>query len=564
MSVYSPVIEFLDDRVMFPGSQDSPVRLPTRGAIYEEADLGGTGALTIRLPRPPVPATQYRGIQGRTIFDDYYNTIHVSPVAIDVGDVTNEVVRSVEVWNSFIESSQTIESVDAQQAEGIRLGGQTLPVTLGPLRATTFQVSVTSAGPADINAYFGLDLPGFDEARYWTIVGRRIIEWTVPPNWRDPYQVTYEFKTEVIVSTTGKEQRIALRHRPRINYAFTPMLYGAQGRQADRLLSTWQNRSFAMADWSQGVHTPGLPAGGQVLTVDEIRPSMKPGELITLRDSDGSQVIEISEIDGLTISLTSPVARSFSASTKVFPALIVRSESSVQVNKYTSAVGTLAARFLRTHKSGRLETTEAPHTYRETELFLTRPNWSGQATLEHSFEYDERDTGRGYFDAVVTHLAPKDVRKAVYTFYSRSEVDAFLEFFYRCKGRRGEFYAPTWDDNVAVDPNRMLVNGSGQLPLAESGDVGRFVNDRVYRNLTVRLADGELMHRQISYAEEGTDGPVIVVTEPWPRTMSPGEIVSVSWLPRWRLGSDEVSIEWLTDGRAQATLSMQTIEDVDE
>ncbi len=566
MGYYAPTPLFADETLIFPTAPSQPVGRPRVAGVRRLPEDWVFGDLTVRLPRPPAQGLTLPGVQAATVFDDYYNTIHVNPVQIFLGDISGAVSRSVEVWNSFVDDAKFIDRIDKVNAEGLDATGVSLPFRLGPLRNHHIGVFVSGSGPATIEAYFELGFSNFDDIRYWYVFGKRIVTWDIPPNWSQPYQVTHSFKTEVLVSQDGTEQRLALRNRPRLGYAYTALLHGDRSRDASRLLSTWQNQRFAMPDWAYGVHTRGSVLGGAELSVDEMLPVFAPGELVIVIDNGVAQSFEIEAVDEETSTLrfTSPLAQAFSSSAILYPGVRVRSESSIQSPRFTSAVGTMQVRFMLAHISKRLELQDPPKTWRGLELFERKPNWGEQATVDFVFDYDERDSGRGYFDGIASHLSPKSTRKQSFTLYSRDEVEELMQFFYRCKGRRGEFYAPTWDEDIVMNADTLLFAGTSQMTVTDTAMPGRFESDRVYRNIVIRLADGEYLYRRIDYATSLEDGPTIVFTETWPRTIRPSEIVSISWLPRWRLGSDDLTVAWATNEVATITLSMQVLPDMED
>lgn len=520
--------------------------------------------ITKNLPVDVKPASTAPGVAAHATISDYYETIHVRPANIDVGRITSSVRREVEVWNAYRKDSRTLEQIDVTAGSGILVDGPDLPRVLGLLESIVFTVDVTPEGPATINARYDLVFSTPEKDPNWRIVGVRIIEWTAPPNWADTFDETWAFKTEILTSFDGSEQRMALRHRPRRTFAFSPLSADGRDRDVKRLLSTWQNRTYAMADWPRGVNTNGISAGGQSLLLWEPIEDLEVGGLLVLRNGDVSQVIEIAEIDGNLITLNSPVLTSMPPMTKAYRGLTVHADPSLSGRRLTSRVGRLSAQFREMHIAQTLAFGPREVTWRGLEAFLTKPNWARDVSLEHNWDVEWLDVGRGAFDYRTPHDAPKDIRKFTYVMRNRDEVRALRDFFFRCKGRRAEVFVPTWDEDLVYPRTDALGSGNAQLVIDDERDVNRMVSEKVYRNICVRLTDGTTILRHVIGGGTGPQGPALVLNAGWPRDIEAHEIVSIHWMPRCRLATDELTIRWLTDGVAEATLAFMTLEDTGE
>jgi len=561
--IMEPWVEWSAESVQ--GGDSLPVPVPGAVSPYAIDPALPASGFGDRLPVPVRPQARVAGTTGASPLDDIYDTLWVVPGEINVGSLTATVSREVEVWNAYPGADKTLSAISVSGGEGINVTGPAAPHTFAPLESQVFAVEVTPAGPATIDARYDLTFDGVTNVPFWTVVGRRIIEWDVPPNWAAGYNETLSFKTEVLTAFDGTEQRLALRHRPRREIEFEPVFAGDAGRRAKRLLATWQNRNFAMADWARGVHCAGLPAGTTSVTLDEPIPELAVGDLIVLRGEGVSQAIEVAAIDGLEITLNSPVAASFPVGTRAYPGLVVHAAASLTDRRLTSDAGRTSMQFRQAYATGKLDAGSAATTWRGLEVFLARANWAQNVELDHVFNFTWLDNERGLFAFRTPEDSPKDVRKITVLSASRGEVRALTDFFKRCRGRRGEFYAPTWDLDLRVPDGEVLLSGGFTLPVSDTGEVDRVGQDLVYRNLYVRLTDGTELFRRVTSADLGPDGtPRLALDAGWPRNVKAHEVALICWMPRCRLASDQLTIEWKTDGLAEASIAMQTLEDPDE
>jgi len=559
LGVISPLLDFVLGDFVLAGRQGR-----NKERTVQDTAQGVIGSLTSELPVTATPQRQYPGsLPGRSVIDDYYEAIHIRPAFIDVGRLTSTVRRQIEVWSAYREQEQLLERIDVTRGTGIIVTGVQAPYTFKRLQSVIFTVDVTPDGPARIDALYRLIFPNATQTPYWQILGTRIIEWYIPPNWGDSFDETLAFRTEVLVAYDGSEQRIALRNQPRRSFSFTPLQQGEGDRSMKRLLTTWQNRAYAMAYWPKPSTCPaGAPAGAINVQLDAPVEDLVPGGIIVFRLGDDSRILEVSAVDGTQVTLTAPLVQPVLPGTRAFLGLNVHADPSLSSRRLTSRVGSLRAQFRELHSPGRATAPAAPFTWRGKEVFRTKPNWARAINATHHWDFDWVDSGRGTFDFKTPVDMPKDTRQLTFTARSREEVDALKAFFVRCRGRRGEFYMPTWDEDIAF-PRQTLNVGDLRLPVSSAGDADRLSNERVYRNVAVRLTDGTWLYRQAYAGGDSESGPGILLDQGWPRTIYPEEVVGIHWLPRCRLASDDMTVRWLTDEVAEITLAMQVLPDVE-
>jgi len=300
------------------------------------------------------------------------------------------------------------------------------------------------------------------------------------------------------------------------------------------------------------------------VTLAEPMPELRVGQLISLRAPGGfTQSIEVAAITGQVIDLNSPTAERFPAGSLAYPGLIVHADPSVSARRHTSMVGQLSAAFTEMHVDQALTIPPAGTTWRGLEVFLRRPNWAQNVSQEHNFAFTWLDSGRGRFDYRTPHQAPKDVFKMTFLLHDREAVRDLEGFFLRMRGRRGECYLPTQDDDITIPDDTILLIGGSALPV-DVEDADRMVAEKVYRNVYMRLTDGTELFRQVLGADlSDAEEPKIGLGEGWPRTIYGYEVAKCCWMPRARLATDNLVIRWVTDRVAEATLAFQVLPDVE-
>ena len=145
---------------------------------------------------------------------------------------------------------------------------------------------------------------------------------------------------------------------------------------------------------------------------------------------------------------------------------------------------------------------------------------------------------------------------ATYLALTHADAMSILDVFVRCKGRAGEIYVPTWGHDL---PSIVSVSGSA-LVVEGTAFNDAYAGDLAHKTLLVRTKDGTLLPRQItSMAAAGGNTTINVDTA---FGIGASDIDHVSWMYVARFAQDALTIEWLTNGKANIALSFTTLENL--
>ena len=171
----------------------------------------GTQALTTHWPVSTTPAVR-SGKIATSYFDDFYNRIHIAPRVLNIGNLLSVQTRQAVVWNAYF-TGQALASIGEAETLGLTEAGITAPTTFAALEGRTYSVTVDTEGPATIAARYTFNFPL--EAPTLDVTGRRVVVWGHPPDWSEPVREKLHWKTDVLTTQAGIEQRIGLRAAPR-------------------------------------------------------------------------------------------------------------------------------------------------------------------------------------------------------------------------------------------------------------------------------------------------------------------------------------------------------------
>lgn len=560
---------------------------PLPGRSVSAPDTGGDWSPGIRGLFDPVPPATVRvgpyseglptpaastsaGAAGLllTFFDDFYNRVYVEPLFIDFGSISGESSVVTRVWNAYYRQSVTLDSISFDPGIGLTVTGLVPPKEFKPLQQISYSVKALEDGPAsfDSTILWSFDLP-------WSysqpVRGTRAKLWLLEPNWPPAgknYTLTYSFKTEIIASRAGREQRIALRTTPRREVAYRVLLRREALVAFNDLMRDWQQRSFVMPELPRfAVSSGAMAVGSTDLAFDTLPGWAVIDGQVVLENNGNMEVRQIDSVAGNTVTFKTASTSHWPAGTRMFYGMVGFMSPRLSTPRETNYHAQLDLEFGIAPVSDPYIAPPAPAvTLSGREVFLKRPNWANQvgATIEHDVELLDYD--RGPVARFVPVAFPRETRQLTFLGRNFAEAEEIREFFYRMKGQQGEFYMPTWEYDFR--PKVPAQVGSTNMRIAGLDFANVYGDSTVYRAIFVLMKSGDLLLRKVNTIQQVVDGDgsdtFINVTEAWDREISVDNIVMCGWLPAWRLSSDILTIEWLTNSVAQAQITMQTVEDL--
>lgn len=525
------------------------------------------GVLTEHQPINPVPSETFAGVRACTYFDDYYNRFYIFPTSIDYGAVTDDVARQVQVWNANLTSYDLDSASPSTTDEGIEINGPGIPATFLPLQLLTYEFVALTDGPALIDVVYTLQFSNGD-ALNLTLTGTRARVWEYPVNWRRPYRVTYSFDTEIITSRSGKEQRRANRHEPRKKIDFLTMIKDkVQFERFKRLMVAWQNKTWVIPDVTRTVGiTSGVPVGSQTVELNSTPNWVVSGALIILKDRDQYEIGVVDSIIGTTMTLKSQTAYSWTTTTVVLPGLACRVSPQLQTIMHTDSVGEFDVVADVIPGSEPELTPPAPLlTLKGREWFTKKPNWERGINRTDQMVTETLDFGHK-----VTYHSPYDfttvVQQADFVNKTLEDAEDITNFFLRLQGRQGEFYMSNFDEDMEL--RDVITNGQSILRMKGQELIEFYQDDTTRRAIVLSLSDGRFITRTVDSMVavddiEGSDTNVNI-NAPIAENLGLDDVDRISWLVVWRMASDSMTVEWLTNEVSRVRLPIQTLEDLAE
>lgn len=498
-----------------------------------------------------VPEFSSQGEVMKTFHHDWYYRIHLVPSELNLGNVIADQQRQVLLWNAYFVDKNLL-SVDFPNQVGTSITDPIgAPYTLKPLEAAYYIISVSANGPPTIDTRLTWNIPG--EELSLPVIGRRINLWPFEPDWASPINEFLEWKTNILKSFNGSEQRLSIRESPRRGFEYQVLnLKANNSSMVSALLWGWQNRNYALPLWMDMTRLT-LPAtqGTDLIACQTSNRGFFINGLVLLYASPTDyEVIEIESFNSGAIQLKKNLEKTWAIGTKVYPINIARIPDSVSTQHLTDSVARTQVRFLCDPlvNDPYVPNTVATKLFNGKELFDLSPNWESSVSKENEYPYEVYDSQTSGVYVSQTTRNPVVNIKRQWIFKGKDEILKFREFLGRRKGRAISFYCPSWFTDFELYG---FENSSAVAIRVKNNEFFRMVGvDTALAGLMIKVPGQQPVFRRIlevsfdlqGFSVLGLDGPVNHNLDPKAKPL-------LSLIHLCRISSDGVNLNWLSDSK---------------
>lgn len=509
---------------------------------------------------PDILSVAFSGFREPTFFDDLYFKIHFTPGKVDLGNVLSAQTQEVRVWNAFL-SDKTMSSYLEPSAQGINVTEPvSTPYVMTALEELSYTVTVSTDGP-----------PQFSEQIVWTIegveyavpvTGQRVVVWPFGPNWDQPLNESLEWKTDIVTSYDGTEERRSLRSKPRrrINYRLT--LHGNELNQFQNLLFGWQDRQYAMPVWQDKALIADMVAAGETVipVATAVRSFFKGGLAILIKDTYTFEVFEIAEVHDDSLVTVEPLEFTWNARTRLYPVNLGTLPSSIPTQRLTSKVMIGQIEFMAdpVKTDPFIPDEPAVESMDGYELVYRKPNWSSPVGYDMESDSVLLDYESGAVQKVQKPAFPRQTRRVRWLLKSKADIASFRAFLGRMKGRYTPAYVPTWFGDFEVTG----VSGLGSFAITvRRSQYGSMVGVATTQfAVLIRMRDGRKIVRKITgVSSPNQESEMLNIDEQLPFEVNPTNTLMVSLIHLCRLAQDGVTINYQSDSVSTVEMTMVTV-----
>lgn len=504
-----------------------------------------------------VAAQSFAGFVLQSFGRDFYDRLHITTTLLDLGNVVGLQSRAITVWNAF-RRVQTLADVAISGADGVALSGGpgAMPYDFPVLREQAYTITVSQDGPPTVDAEFVWDFAPYDLSL--RVIGSRVTAWAFEPDWSTPILERLEWKTDLMQSFDGSEQRGSVRLGPRASYEFEAFFSGADRRRAETLIWGWGARSWALPIWPDGVDLDAdLPAGSTEIELDTTGRDYAAGSLaIILASANSFETLEVAAVEPARIVLQRPTTAAWSGGARVYPARIARLMDSVRLPRWDGDASVARVIFDSVAPVDRTAD-DGTATHRGYPVLTLRPNWSGGFDLELARKLAAIDgmTGRTFYDDEAG--IPLSLQRMRFLWTSRAEVAAWRAMLYALRGRAGAAWIPTWESDLVL---ASTISDSATSIEVEATEYARQIDLAPGRaDVRIELSDGAVFYRQITGASEiSATVEQLQIDAALGRAVLPSEVVAISFMALSRLDSDAVELSHWTGEVAESAVAFRS------
>lgn len=393
----------------------------------------------------------------------------------------------------------------------------------------------------------------------------------VPHNWSDAFRYSVEFLTDIIVSVNGKEQRRAVRERPRYTCEFVGNVVGHVRWNLDNLMTSWQaeqvlfglehlalTTTAVMEPEAMGVSfSPAEPGQAPFWLEDGDRVIIVHGKDLAIRESRTIVAVGASGMTFAESTLTE-----FPVGSRIMPGwmgFLSQEQTSIRLTN-TAGTASFPVQFRPASGGQQVPDIGTPVYVGTLEVFPFKPNWGGGNEMGFNWLHNIIDFPYGQWRNWTPIEFPSRMYKFAFSAKTLRAVYEVISFFNRHKGMRSEFFLPTWGDDI---PYTTLAGGGLSILVAGEAFGQTYEDSTVFRRVMVRYTDGTVTYHQVEYIQPlpGTDSSVVRVIEPLPvDELTPQTVLGISWLLVSRFAVDRMDIDFLTNGVAEFSIAMKTLE----
>lgn len=519
--------------------------LPTAQTIAD-------AALTLTAAEPgamPGPSPEFReaGTLMRTSFRDWYFRIHILPAALNLGNVSGDVERTVDVWNAYFEPV-TLEGFSAW-GEGVTASTPvTPPVVIPPLEDVRYTFSISATGPAVIEGGATWTIDGVEYTV--PITGRRSVLFSFMPDWKlGRVTERLEWKNTLATSFDGKrEQIMRVRQVPRRSISYRLRLRDDDARLMDQSVFGWTGRLFGVPLWHEKARLQADAAeGATALALDPSHSSfVDGGAAVLFRGPTEYEMLDIAAVDGGGFTTTNSLARAWPAGTTVVPVVPGLPQEVFGLTRALPGHLDASVEFLLSPSQAplRLPLAAAPASYRGLELYTGETNWRSPLAVEMAARRIVSDGGLGPIASRPRADFPLTSRGMLWMLKTRAAADTLRAFLARRDGIRVPAWMPSGTTDFVLAQQAEI--GATALRVRRS-QYGSLVGQHpARRDIVLLMRNGDRLAMRVLEANDEGEGTTLTVDTGMPYIIRPEDVKRISFLGCYRLASDAVAFDWHT------------------
>lgn len=252
---------------------------------------------------------------------DLFDRIIVTERVRDVGFLLSTLNWNVEVWSTFKRAAKSLVSYGVTGTGNILITGPS-PMTYYPWQSQLYGAELDTEGDITIDNWVTWVFTGLSGATLH-VVGSRVVVFPFRPDWSSTWNETISYKTSILPSYNGTEQRISLRGSPR--YTATFQILSTSPLETACLENTIYSRQTKLMGipwWPEAeplISSVGIGALSLEVDTTNRLAFVNGGLVLVWKDFETWEAFNITGIVGTTIGIGAPTTKAWPAGTRVIP-----------------------------------------------------------------------------------------------------------------------------------------------------------------------------------------------------------------------------------------------------
>ena len=389
--------------------------------------------------------------------------------------------------------------------------------------------------------------------------------WPARAQWSSTVQETFRFRTEVLRSRQGAEQRVAQRNRPRRAIQFETLLDPVRMRRAAMFSAAQQAQLKYVAHPRDVVKLREAAVAGERRLLLETLPTwIARGRQVVLETREGSEIARVDTVTGTRANLVTPLIGNFEAGTRVVRAIFGRVVGGTRVRAVASRVGTVQIVFEEEvenawHDAALTTVPNSVQIVNGKEYFDIPAQWSDGVTVQFQQSRDNLDLGRGVFDGFFPEMFTNRRTQVGLLLATPEQYASLVGLFYRAKGKQQSFYTSGLVDEIR--PSQDVASANTTIRFAGVEFSNAFDDQRIYKRLVI-VADGVRSFHEVDDIAVSGNNSVVTLTAAVGRAIEVENIRFMSWVLLTRFEADLLTLNWRTANVATASMALHALEDL--
>ena len=385
--------------------------------------------------------------------------------------------------------------------------------------------------------------------------------WQADPDWTNGVTETLEWKTDILQSYSGAEQRIARRLSPRRTFEFSILINGNERSRFENRLAFVGGNSWYFPIYTDVTYLNyAVNIGAIVLPCSTIGRDFVVGNKVLIKSEinnvNQTALLEVAAISSDSITLVNPIETRFNAGACIYPVRLAVLTDVPELTRYNDDLLSAQIRFrISEHNAFSNDISHLP-IYRHFPVLTTHPDWSESLKGRYERFLIELDNGSSAPSRLDTARLPFFVQEFRWFVTERNEQVELRKLFYYLNGCQ----KCVWVSSQANDFNVVMVDGR-VIDVENVGfnEIGLIPGRK---DIAITLCNGDAIYRRIEKVAVASDEIERLLLND-SISVNAADILSVSFLTLCRLDNDSVSWEHITDadGLANITCSFRGVRD---